>query len=157
MALGTGGVCPVLDQLFPEGGCAAHVRIDGGHVVGRRRRSVVEEFIHYVNSPNNRRGVHAIRRGCQKTAMPKDSTARFMRENYLAEMIPLEPRHSVVLCQFTIQKTVIGGKKLARGEVFLEDMPEEMLGLLAHGFLQVIPVIAYEVPRWRHLADVIEL
>ena len=35
-------------------------------------------------------------------------------------------------------------------------MPEEMLGLLAHGALQVIPIVGQEFLGGRHLADIIE-
>ena len=47
-----------------------------------------------------------------------------------------------MLRQFAVEEAVVGREKLTGPQVLLEDVPEEMLGLLAHGVLQVIPVVA---------------
>ena len=64
VTLGASGVRPVFDQLFPQGGRAANVWFNSRHVIWRWRRGIAQEFVHHVNSPHNRRGVHAIGRGC---------------------------------------------------------------------------------------------
>ena len=61
-----------------------------------------------------------------------------------------------MLRQLAVEETVVGREKLTERQVLLEDVPEEILGLLAHGALQVIPIVGQEVLGGRHLADIIE-
>ena len=120
-------------------------------------RRVAEQFFQHVNAAHDGRGVDAVGRGGQESALSNQAAAIAALERDPLERVALDALDAVMKGELTIEEGVVGIEEFARRQVLIEYVPEKHFRLGAHGGLEVVAIVLQKISRRRHGADVVEI
>ena len=160
MAFGAGRIGPVFREPLAHGGGSAHVRLDRGNHIRRRRGFDTENVFRDPNTARHGRGFHPVRADREHSRHAEQTAP-------LAVALDTDPLETVgdaeglllgqvvELGQSLVGKGVVGLEKLPHRSVFLQQMTEKETDLRLHRFGQVFGVIHPRgFTRGRHAAEV---
>ena len=139
MTGGTAGVAAVLRKPLLHGDFGSDVGIvEGGNIIGRRRRRCAQQVFEHPLATNGRRGAGGIRRYRQNGALREDAAAGFAIERDALECFAVDTRNAVVAGEGTVHIGEWSIDEIEDAAILLNDFADKQAGFLTHGVEQFV-------------------